>query len=97
MTGLILGKISNISHKLICSEPLEIQPNVPLTQIVDDVMKMCSDEEPTPESLHLPASKLKLAIVGKPYAGKTSLAKIIAETYNLQVLNVTDICQSALR
>lgn len=60
-------------------------------------MKMCADEIPKLESLQLPSSQLKLAIVGKPFAGKNSLAKIIAETYNLEILNVTDICQSALK
>jgi hypothetical protein len=80
----------------LSSEPVEQQPNVLLTQMVDDVLMMCSEVEPTPDSLQLPLSKLKLSIVGKPFSGKKSLAKLIAETFNLQVLNVTDICKSAL-
>jgi dephospho-CoA kinase len=58
---------------------------------------MCAEAEPVPDSLQLPQSKLKLAIVGKPFAGKKSLAKIIADYYNLQVLDVADIYQSALK
>jgi hypothetical protein len=64
---------------------------------VDDVLKMCADAEPVPDSLKLPLSKLKLAIVGKPFAGKKLLAKVIADYYNLQILDVTDIYQSALK
>ena len=65
-------------------------------QIVDDVMKMCAIQDSRPDCLDLPISKLKLAIVGKPFSGKKSLAKIIAQTYNLKVLDINDICKYAL-
>ena len=78
------------------SEIISTEPNNLLIQIVDDVIKMCTQEEPLSESLQLPLEKLKLCIVGKPYSGKSSLVKIIAETHNLEVIDAMSICKSAL-
>lgn len=53
--------------------------------------------EPVPETAQLPPVPLKLAVIGKPFAGKRSLATKLAASYGLVMLSVDALVQEAMR
>ena len=67
-----------------------------LAQVVDDVLQISAAPKKRPETLRLPKAQLKLAFVGKPFSGKTTMAKEIAEKYQLKVIVVQDIIKDVL-
>ncbi len=82
--------------------PTESQEQAPtatngtLALIVDDVLTMATEITPIPPSVTLPQNQLKLAILGKPFSGKTSLALSLASKHNLKIVDVNALIKEAL-
>ncbi|TPX63415.1 adenylate kinase [Spizellomyces sp. 'palustris'] len=77
--------------------PLEFSPNELLAKLVDTLLDMTAPPEPVREAVFLPPVPLKIALIGKPFAGKKTLAKKLAAKYCLSVLSVDELVQDAIR
>lgn len=72
------------------------QGMVPLGKLIDTVFDMIAIPEPPHDIMQLPVIPLRLAIIGKPFSGKSTLAHEIAARYGLNLINVDDLVTTAI-
>jgi len=70
--------------------------NDTLSHIVQQVFTSACPRAPEPIATDLPASKMRLVIMGKSFSGKTVLAQHLEAKYGLKRLNIEDIITTAL-
>ena len=68
-----------------------------MAQVIDDVLFLAVPPEKPHETLQLPQGQIKLCILGKPFAGKSNLAKRLGEEYKLAVLEMDELIKDALK
>lgn len=73
-----------------------VKKNDILAQAVEDVIKLTSQPPQAHQTVPLPAVPLRIAIVGKRYSGKKTLANAIAATYNMKVIRLDDLVKEAI-
>ncbi|KAI8928765.1 hypothetical protein BC831DRAFT_447306 [Entophlyctis helioformis] len=64
--------------------------------IVEDIITLTAPPETTYEVAPLPSAPLRVVIIGKRFAGKSSIAKRIADTYNMSILRIDDLMKEAI-
>mmetsp|Transcript_136004 Transcript_136004/g.352617 ORF Transcript_136004/g.352617 Transcript_136004/m.352617 type:complete len:849 (+) Transcript_136004:47-2593(+) len=70
--------------------------NYRLGSIVASLLDRKYKEPPLPDPPAMPAVPLKLVITGRPFAGKKTVAARLAESYNLQVIDVDEVLHECL-
>lgn len=93
-----LGGLNEWTYTLASEsqEPPTPASNAALAVIVDDVLAMSTDVKPVEPSVTLPHGQMKLAILGKPFSGKSSLASSLAVQHNLKIVDVNALIKEAL-
>ncbi|KAI8587012.1 hypothetical protein BDZ88DRAFT_399175, partial [Geranomyces variabilis] len=77
--------------------PHKVLRNKALGKMVGTILDMTAPPEPVVETAKLPAVPLKIALIGKPFAGKRTIAKRLAAKYHLNVISVDELIQSTIR
>ncbi|KAI8999817.1 hypothetical protein BC832DRAFT_563700 [Gaertneriomyces semiglobifer] len=75
----------------------EESTNRALATLIDSILEITAPPDPPREVPQLPAGPIKLALVGKPFAGKRTLANQLAEKYGILPISVDELIQKALR
>ncbi|KAJ3204680.1 RNA polymerase II subunit A C-terminal domain phosphatase, partial [Clydaea vesicula] len=68
----------------------------PLATLVDILFDLTAIPEPVIDKKHFANIPIKLAIIGKPFSGKTVISKMLAEQYGLHIISVEDLITSAI-
>ncbi|KAI9197523.1 uncharacterized protein BJ171DRAFT_427982 [Polychytrium aggregatum] len=68
-----------------------------LAVLVNNILESTMAPEPTNETPILPLVPIRLALLGKPFAGKHTMARKLASIYSLKVLLVDELVQEAIR
>ncbi|KAI8909472.1 hypothetical protein DFJ77DRAFT_472693 [Powellomyces hirtus] len=71
--------------------------NKALGKMIGTILDMTAPPDPIIETARLPAVPLKLALIGKPFAGKRTVAKRLAAKYHLTVLSVDELIKNTIR
>ncbi|KAJ3032751.1 Sperm flagellar protein 2, partial [Rhizophlyctis rosea] len=71
--------------------------NEPLGQLIDTILSMTAPPEPVRELPKLPNVPLRLALIGKKFAGKMTLAKKLNEQYGLHLIVVEELVAEAIK
>jgi predicted GTPase len=70
---------------------------LPLGKVVDTIFETIAVPEPLlHDSLQLSQNPLKIAILGKPCAGKAAVARDLAEKYGIDVISVNRLVETAI-
>ncbi|KAK6091403.1 hypothetical protein MT418_8550 [Batrachochytrium dendrobatidis] len=70
--------------------------NFLLGQLVENIMTLSAVPEAVYETVPIPCVPLRVAIIGKPFSGKITLARSLAEMYNMTLLRVDDLMKEAI-
>lgn len=68
-----------------------------MSGIVNNILEITALPEPPLDIAPLSTVPLRISIIGKPFAGKTALATKLAANYGLQIINVDDLIQLAIK
>lgn len=92
--------MSCFSHRInqtLLGRSSRLLRNKALNKLISTILEITAPPEPVIETAHLPPVPLKLALIGKPFAGKRTLAKKIAAKYRLAVISVDELMQAAIK
>ncbi|KAI9096087.1 hypothetical protein DFS34DRAFT_623887 [Phlyctochytrium arcticum] len=68
-----------------------------LAKLVDAVLDITAPPEPVHEIVQLPPVPLRIALIGKPFAGKRTIAKRLAAKYCLTILTMDELVQDVIK
>jgi hypothetical protein len=65
--------------------------------MVEDLFKLTLQPVEKYQVAQIPNVPLKLAMIGKKYSGKNSVAKAIASKFNLHIVRMDDLIKEAMQ
>lgn len=74
-----------------------LKNNVVLAGLVDHLISVTKQPEAKYELTPLSNVPLRIALIGKKFSGKSSIATFIAKKYNMSILRLEDLVRSAVR
>ncbi|KAH6574351.1 hypothetical protein BASA62_002468 [Batrachochytrium salamandrivorans] len=77
--------------------PLQIPITNPLLgRLLEDIMELTTMPDVLHEIIPIPSAPLRIAILGKPFSGKLTLAKNLAQIYNMTLICMDDLIKEAI-
>eukprot|EP00929_Paragymnodinium_shiwhaense_P112675 TRINITY_DN80942_c0_g1_i1.p1 TRINITY_DN80942_c0_g1~~TRINITY_DN80942_c0_g1_i1.p1 ORF type:complete len:2036 (-),score=628.45 TRINITY_DN80942_c0_g1_i1:270-6377(-) len=100
MKQLLEKECASVSYADRLADQVDIVNGRPVNYRLGTVVAALLDRSyatpPKPEPPPMPEVPLRLVLSGKPFSGKKTLARRIAETYNLHVVDVDDVVKECL-
>ena len=68
-----------------------------LGNIINSLIEMTSVPEPVQTTTLVPSVPIKLCLLGKPFSGKKTIGKKLADMYGLTLLSVDELVKESIK